>query len=140
MHLYLPNATCRTRKSGLGSLVFRAWIIVAANLSAQALLADETSPPLRALAQQRGAFIGAAVATAPLRKDSQYAEVLARECNILTPENAMKWDHIEPARNVWSWKDADEIVGFARQHGMKVRGHSLVWHQQLPQWLKDGTF
>ena len=140
MHRYSANETPRFHLSSLSSLLFRAGLLIAVSLSVQASLAEETSPPLRTLAQQRGAFIGAAVAVAPLRNDSQYAEVLARECNILTPENAMKWDHIEPARNAWSWKDADEIVRFAEQHGMKVRGHTLVWHQQLPQWVKNGTF
>lgn len=27
---------------------------------------------------------------------------------------------------------ADELLGFARTQGMQVRGHTLMWHRQMP--------
>ena len=38
------------------------------------------------------------------------------------------------------WRSADAVVAFAKAHGQKVRGHTLVWHRQLPLWLINGRF
>jgi endo-1,4-beta-xylanase len=52
----------------------------------------------------------------------------------------MKWQLVEPAQGTYDWTAADGLVHFAEQHGQKVRGHTLVWHSQLPGWLTGGTF
>ena len=54
----------------------------------------------------------------------------------MTAENAMKWESVEPQRGVYDWKPADDLVRFARENGQVVRGHTLVWHSQLPGWLR----
>ena len=55
--------------------------------------------------------------------------------NSLTAGNAMKMGPIHPRENEYFWKDADEIAAFAQKHGMKLRGHTLCWHQQAPSWM-----
>lgn len=95
---------------------------------------------LRAAAFAHGILIGTAVDYDPLSQDKLYATTLSREFSILTPENAMKFAVIHPSQNVYDFSQADAIVGFAKQQGMQVRGHTLVWHNQLPQWLTNGTF
>jgi len=92
-------------------------------------------PPFRALALGRGIRIGAAVATRPLQSEPLYAETLAREFSMVTPENAMKFGPLRPSRERYDFRDADTIVDFAEAHGMTVRGHTLVWEDQLPSWL-----
>ena len=52
----------------------------------------------------------------------------------------MKWAVVEPARGVFDWRAADTLAAFAQANGQKLRGHNLVWHEQLPAWLTDGTF
>lgn len=68
-----------------------------------------------------------------------HVEPLAHEFNYLTPENATKWIHLQPKRGVFDYSKADEIVSFAQKNNMKVKGHCLVWHSQLPQWVDDIT-
>lgn len=95
---------------------------------------------LRAFAFQRGIQIGAAVSSMPLFKDKAYAQTLAREFSMLVPENAMKFDALHPGQSGYDFTEADALVKFAMQNGMQVRGHTLVWHNQLPDWVTKGSF
>jgi endo-1,4-beta-xylanase len=72
---------------------------------------------------------------AGLLDDHGYAEAVGRLFDTVTPENELKWDAVEPDRDHYSFSAADRIVGFAAAHGERVRGHTLVWHNQLPSWL-----
>jgi endo-1,4-beta-xylanase len=92
---------------------------------------------LRESAAVRGMVVGAAVTNEPLRDDPRYGGLLAREYNAVTPENAMKWDAIHPAPDRYTFGPADAIVQFARSNGMVVRGHTLVWHRQVPGWVAE---
>lgn len=89
---------------------------------------------LGASAAERGRYFGAAVAGYHLG-EAAYANTLNQEFNSATPENEMKWDAIEPNRNAFNWGSADQIVNHAQSRGMRVRGHTLVWHSQLPGWV-----
>ncbi len=91
--------------------------------------------PLRALAETRGIDIGAAVAVGPLNGEPEYAEILGREFGMLVGENAFKWESLHLTRKLYYFDDTDRIVDFAEANGMKVRGHTLVWHNQNPSWL-----
>lgn len=98
-----------------------------------------TSPPtLRQLAAEAGRLIGVAVDAEALAADETYREVLAREFDYVTPENAMKWEPLAPSPDTYDWDDADAIVQFAEEHEQAVKGHTLVWHQQTPRWLGGG--
>ena len=97
-------------------------------------------PSLRELAQGRGIWIGAAVSAFPLRCERAYAEVLGREFNLVTTENALKFGPVHPERERYDFQAADEIVEFAQAHEMLVRGHTLVWHVQLADWLTEGSW
>ena len=72
--------------------------------------------------------------------ETSYATTLAREYNLVEAEDAMKWEVVHPAAETFDFTQADRIVEFAILHGMKVRGHTLVWHQQNPAWLSEGKF
>lgn len=103
--------------------------------------AEPSGPlPLRELADRRGFDIGASVVALPLREEPKYAEVLAREYNLLTVANSLKFSMVHPERDRYDFADADFIVNFGLQHGLRVRGHTLLWHKMEPGWLKNGQF
>jgi endo-1,4-beta-xylanase len=93
---------------------------------------------LGAAAAQTGRYFGTAVAAGKLG-DSQYSTILDREFNMITPENEMKWDTTEPSRGNFNFGPADQIVSHAQAHGQRMRGHTLVWHSQLPSWVSSIT-
>jgi endo-1,4-beta-xylanase len=72
------------------------------------------SQPLRASADERGFFIGAAVAVTPFGNEQIYQDTLRREFNIIVAENAFKWDAVHPARNRFNFTDTDALVEFAQ--------------------------
>lgn len=75
----------------------------------------------------------------PLREDAAYRDLLAREFNMLTCENALKFGPLRPTPDQFAFDNADAIVAFAEAQGMAVRGHTLVWHSQMPEWLEEGV-
>jgi endo-1,4-beta-xylanase len=93
---------------------------------------------LRALAAQVGLRFGTAVNPYDL-DHPDYRQVAASQFSVVTPENEMKWQVVEPTRGVYDWSGADRLVAFAKAHGQLVRGHVLLWHNQLPDWLTSGV-
>jgi endo-1,4-beta-xylanase len=90
--------------------------------------------------QPDGIRFGTAVAMDVLASDAEYADNVKERFSSVTAENAMKWESVEPTRGHYDWTQADALVDFAQQHHQDVRGHTLVWHSQLPKWLTEGNF
>ena len=95
---------------------------------------------LRGAAQGTGLRVGTAVDTTALADDAPYRAAVAREFSTVTPENVMKWGLLEPQQGEYDWSAADRLVDFARENGQTVRGHTLVWHSQNPDWLTEDAF
>jgi endo-1,4-beta-xylanase len=100
-------------------------------------LADQ---PMRRLAKRAGIEFGTAVNMDLLPTDALYRSKVAEQFSSVTPENVMKWEVVEPQRGQFNWSQADALVDFARQSRQRVRGHTLVWHNQLPSWLNEASF
>ncbi|MBO6028970.1 MAG: endo-1,4-beta-xylanase, partial [Bacteroidales bacterium] len=67
--------------------------------------------------------------------DPDQIKVVLREFNSITAENAMKPQPTEPRKGEFNWEDADKIANFCREHGIKMRGHTLMWHSQIGTWM-----
>lgn len=90
---------------------------------------------LQSLAARRGLTWGAATSTAQLQ-DADFRALLLQQVGLLVPEWQMKWDQLQPRPDGFEFAAADALLRFARQHRLGLRGHTLVWHQQLPGWLE----
>jgi endo-1,4-beta-xylanase len=84
--------------------------------------------------------LGAAVEAVHAHEDDAYRELLITRFTSITPENAMKWAVIQPEQDEFDFEEADTLVGFARRTGKRVRGHPLVWDEQLPKWVEEGDW
>jgi len=105
-----------------------------------ALTATPAPDTLRSLAEPCGLWIGSAVDPYFIASEPGYADLLKREFNLVTPENAMKFDVVQPKQGQFQFARGDAILRFARANGMSVRGHTLVWDQQLPSWVLEGQY
>ncbi len=101
---------------------------------------QSTDRPLRDLAKPTGLRIGTAVDMSALANDATYRHKVAQEFDTVTAENVMKWESLEPQRGVYTYEEADKLIAFAKKNGQKVRGHTLLWHNQNPAWLTNGDF
>ncbi len=106
-------------------------------------IAASPADTLRQVAAERHINIGAAAASAYLA-DPRYASILGSEFSQLQAENEMKFGLIHPRpdtdANPYHFADADALVAFAQSHAMLVRGHTLVWHNQVSPWVTKGGF
>ena len=93
---------------------------------------------LRALAEPIGLEVGVAVNPGGLEND-RYEKIVARQFSSITAENEMKWETLEPRRGQYDFSAADAMIRFAERHDQKVRGHVLLWQNQVPAWLTEGV-
>lgn len=85
---------------------------------------------------KRGDFIiGSAMAIGPLTTDTAYAQVALSQFSSFTPENEMKMINLQPKRGVYAFEKADAMVYIAKQNGLSVHGHTLVFGEANPAWF-----
>jgi endo-1,4-beta-xylanase len=87
----------------------------------------------------KGRFkIGAAVSKRTLGEKAADG-IVRQHFSSLTCENAMKFGPVHPEEHRWDWEEADMVADYARANNIPMRGHTIVWHNQTPDWLfKEG--
>lgn len=108
---------------------------------------DEPEPPVdpvvftpASAAARSGRYASVAVRTGPLGSESQYDATVVAEFSGVVPENETKWGPLQPvdARH-WEFAPADAIVAFAKENELSIKGHTLIWHSQLPPFIDADT-
>lgn len=85
-------------------------------------------------------YFSIGVAIRPQDVTGPEAELILKHFNSITAENAMKMGPIHPKENEYNWEPADKIAAFAKSNNLKMRGHTLCWHNQAPAWMfKDAN-
>ncbi|MEZ5946262.1 MAG: endo-1,4-beta-xylanase [Hyphomonas sp.] len=103
--------------------------------------AAPSPPSLRDLAAAKGIVFGTAMSARQVR-DPDYVRLVLADCAGIVAENEHKMYVIQPQPDVWRWGPVDSLIGFARENGLAMRGHTLVWHHPrwLPDWVNETTF
>ena len=98
--------------------------------------ADES---LRSLADKNGIYIGAILNSQWFGGGlpGNYEQIHKSQFNIVVAENEMKFDATEPQEGRFNYNNGDKMVKYAQQNGMRVRGHALAWHSQVPNWVNN---
>lgn len=104
--------------------------------AANALAADET---LRSLAEKNNIYIGAILNSQWFSGGlpGNYEQIHKTQFNIVVAENEMKFDATEPNEGQFNYGNGDRMVKYAKANGMRVRGHALAWHSQVPGWVSQ---
>ncbi|MYM87024.1 hypothetical protein GTP91_07495 [Rugamonas sp. FT82W] len=108
--------------------------------SAGAFGADQAES-LRVLGKCKGLNVGNALGAAGFR-DRAYLALMARECNVIVAENECKWPALEPRQGQANYEPADRMFAWAREQGMLIRGHNLLWQtaRWQPAWINQYDF
>lgn len=77
--------------------------------------------------------VGVAISASQI--EGAYADLVNKHYNTVVAGNEMKPGSLQPVEDFFRWKDADNIIAFAKANGLKVRFHTLVWHQQTADWM-----
>ncbi len=68
----------------------------------------------------------------------EHTLLLKKHFNSIVCENEMKWVNTQPVEGEFHFDVPDKMVAFAEENNMKIRGHCLVWHDMLPNWVFRG--
>jgi endo-1,4-beta-xylanase len=97
----------------------------------------DVSRSLGERAAAKGILFGTALNGNDFKNDKAYADLVASQCRIGVPESELKWKALRPAPDRYDFGAGDYLYQFASSHGMKYRGHTLVWEQALPPWFHN---
>ena len=118
-----------------------ATLILATCSNLVVLLSCNISPlvikPEPGLATRAAYHIGSAVSNRWLTSDSAMIQLLKDNFNSITPENCMKPALLHPEKNIYYWKDGVFIAEFCEKNNFRLHGHTLIWHNQVPDWMKN---
>jgi endo-1,4-beta-xylanase len=112
----------------LGALGVARWTQTQAALQA-------ATAPLKQLAQEKGVLFGSCLALKYFAQSAAYQQLFLAQCDIATPELHMKWNSLSSQPGMYDFSAADKLVAFCSSAHIKVRGHTLVWHDALPAWV-----
>ena len=96
---------------------------------------ETDGPPLRERASAKGLLFGCAVQQNQLAADRGLAAAVAREAAIVTPEFELKWASVRPSPAADRFDAPDQLLAWCDAQGIRMRGHALVWHEALPDWV-----
>jgi endo-1,4-beta-xylanase len=121
-----------TRGIGTGLAAAVALLIVAAPAAREAAALRDLMP--------KGTVIGVAMNQRQSDgTDTAGVAIITAQFNQISPENLLKFQSVHPAADRYTFDAQDRYVQFGLDHNMQVVGHNLVWHQQTPAWVFQGT-
>ncbi|KAA8483419.1 endo-1,4-beta-xylanase [Arcticibacter tournemirensis] len=81
--------------------------------------------------------IGTAINADQIReRDPVCGKIITDNFDAVTPENIMKAEVIHPEWDRYDFSLSDKLVDYAKKHNLEVNGHTLIWHSQLPSFVR----
>lgn len=112
-------------------------------LAAAAAEAASTPPTnttsLKTEATKKNITIGSGAINPAYLNDAQFAAVLSREFDSLSPENEGKWTFLNPAKGSYNWTALDTLVHYAQNNSMLLKGHGLISSCCNPDYVLNET-
>src|SRR6185369_16560067 len=150
----LPEARVSIRQEASMERITRRTCMAIATMGAAAAIgnakaaaAGSDPQSLAALAKAKGltgfgSAIGGVDQPGSAFSDLGARQIQMRECNILVPENELKWTALRPNPRDFNFHGADVLLDWAEQNGMKIRGHNLLWLRpdRNFDWLNNHDF
>ena len=100
--------------------------------------ASSSAEPTLKEAYKNDFLIGTALNAQQIEEKEPNAAVLVpKQFSAITPENIMKAEIIHPEWNRYNFDLADEIAEYGKKYNIKVNGHTLIWHSQLPAFVRN---
>lgn len=139
----LTSGACLTRRSLLIGASAAAAAVATTSLissrsaseNSRSTLSQPTS--LRALAEEKGLVLGAAFAEHELDEpySARYAQAYRDDVDAITSELSFKMSSLRPNAHTLDFAPADRLMKFASDNAFKVRAHTLIWNDDLPEWI-----
>jgi len=129
IQMTLPRILRRSRRPVALAVAAATALVVAQSATA-------ATTTLRGLAEAQNRYFGTALTDGDLNISGEMA-IANTQFDMVTPGNEMKWDTTEPSNGSYNFGPGDQIVSWAQAHNARVRGHNLVWHAQLPNWVNN---
>src|SRR6185312_3375643 len=111
--------------------------LILCSLLATPLAFAAGSPGITLKEAAHGKFrIGAAINAAQITgADRRGDEILLQHFDSITPEDCLKWENVHPQLGRYDFSISDQYVKFGTEHKLFVIGHTLMWHNQTPDWV-----
>jgi endo-1,4-beta-xylanase len=101
------------------------------------IAASEITDSLGEIARRKGLLFGTACLLRHIDTDPTYVDLLKNECRILVTQDDLKWIAIRQTPDRFDFSRVDALLAFAESMGAQMRGHTLVWHDALPEWCLE---
>lgn len=98
------------------------------------------SRSLRAHASHHGLIFGSAVIIRNVQSDADFRALIQEQCGIVVPTRELKWVALRPAPDRFDFAAPDYLLSFAERNHMLMRGHTLCWHQSVPDWIQTPEY